>query len=91
VKHARFTPAAVVELEDAARRVDRARPGSGDKLNDEVLEALERIEEYVEVGRPSMSAGPSAGSCSIPGARSASGERVPLPRCGRRRLEHSAR
>jgi hypothetical protein len=47
VKHARFTPAAVVELEDAARRVDRARPGWGDKLNDEVLEALERIEEYV--------------------------------------------
>lgn len=48
MKHARFTPAAVVELEDAARRVDRARPGWGDKLNDEVLEALERIEEYVE-------------------------------------------
>jgi hypothetical protein len=48
VKHTRFTPAAVVELEDAARRVDRARPGWGDKLNDEVLEALERIEEYVE-------------------------------------------
>jgi hypothetical protein len=65
VKRARFTPAAVVELEDAARRVDRARPGWGDKLNDEVLEALERIEKYVEVGRPSMSAGPSAGSCSI--------------------------
>jgi len=30
------------------RRVDRACPGWGDKLNDEVLEALERIEEYVE-------------------------------------------
>jgi hypothetical protein len=27
VKRARFTPAAVVELEDAARRVERARPG----------------------------------------------------------------
>jgi hypothetical protein len=48
VKHARFTPDAVVEFEDAVRRVDRARPGWGDKLNDEVLEALERIEEYVE-------------------------------------------
>ena len=48
MKHARFTPVAVVELEDAARRVDRARPGWGDKLNDEVLEALARIEEYVE-------------------------------------------
>ena len=47
MNHARFTPAAVVELEDAARRVDRARPGWDDKLNDEVLEALERIEEYV--------------------------------------------
>lgn len=48
MKRARFAPAAVVELEDAARRVDRARPGWGDKLNDEVLEAIERIEEYVE-------------------------------------------
>jgi hypothetical protein len=48
VKRARLTPTAVVELEDAARRVDRARPGWGDTLNDEVLEALDRIEEYVE-------------------------------------------
>lgn len=48
MKRARFTPAAVVELEDAVRRVDRARPGWGDKLNDDVLEALEEIEEYVE-------------------------------------------
>jgi hypothetical protein len=48
VKRARFTPAAVIELEDAARRVDRARPGWGDKLNDEVLDAIDRIEEYVE-------------------------------------------
>jgi len=38
----------VIDLEDAARRLDRARPGWGDKLNEEVLEALERIEEYVE-------------------------------------------
>jgi hypothetical protein len=65
VKHARFTPAAVVELEDAARRVDRARPGWGDKLNDEVLEALERIEEYVEGWQTFDERGPSAGSCSI--------------------------
>ncbi len=48
MKRARITPAAVVELEDAARRVDRARPGWGDMLNDEVLEAIERIEAYVE-------------------------------------------
>lgn len=48
MRRARFTPAAVVELEDAARRVDRARPGWGDKLNDEVLAALERIEEFAE-------------------------------------------
>lgn len=36
MKRARFTPAAIVDLEDAARRVDRARPSWGDKLNDEV-------------------------------------------------------
>jgi hypothetical protein len=48
VRRTRFLPAAVAELEDAARRVDRVRPGWGDKLNEEVLEALERIETHVE-------------------------------------------
>lgn len=48
MKRARFTPAAIVELEDATRRVDRARPSWGDKLNDDVLEALQHIEEHVE-------------------------------------------
>lgn len=48
MKRARFTPAAAVDLEDAARRVDRARPGWGDKLTAEVLTALERIEEFAE-------------------------------------------
>jgi hypothetical protein len=43
---ARFTPAAVVELEDAVRRVERARPGWGDKLTDDVIEALEHIEAF---------------------------------------------
>jgi hypothetical protein len=65
VKHARFTPAAVVELEDAARRVDRARPGWGDKLNDEVLVALDRIEEYVEGWQTFDERGPERRSCSI--------------------------
>lgn len=48
MKRARFAPAAIVELEDAARRVERARPGWGDKLTDEVLIALDRIEEFAE-------------------------------------------
>jgi plasmid stabilization system protein ParE len=58
VKRAYFSPAAAFDLEDAARRVDRARPGWGDKLHDEVLEVLERIEEYVEAWQTFDEQGP---------------------------------
>lgn len=47
-KRARFSPDAARELEDAARRVDRARPGWGDKLYDEVFDAMDHIERNPE-------------------------------------------
>ena len=45
-KGTRFSPDAAWELEDAARRVDRARPGWGDKLYGEVFDAIDHCQQW---------------------------------------------
>ena len=47
-KRTRFSTDAAWELEDAARRVDRARPGWGDRLYVEVFDAIDHIERDAE-------------------------------------------
>ena len=47
-KRTGFSPEAAWELEDAARRVDRARPGWGDKLYDDAFDAIDHIERDSE-------------------------------------------
>ncbi len=64
-KRTRFNSDAAWELEDAARRVDRARPGWGDKLYGEAFEAIDHIERDSEAWQVSTDPATSAGSCFV--------------------------